>query len=147
MFSAAFVLILIDMVTPAIVKPWDLRETFALMDKLMSRGVKIAGPYKKDLVEIDTLRGLLRQAPVLDSVSGADELHQPVEAPHSTSTMASREALFQSQLEQDRQWSAEAVHNGWFGALNMEVIESAIYGLPSEDDQLLVNIDGSDWMW
>ena len=56
MFASAFVLILVDIITPATTEQWDLRKTFNLLDEMMMRGILVAGPYKKDLQELDGLR-------------------------------------------------------------------------------------------
>ncbi|KAK9417732.1 putative Transcription factor domain-containing protein [Seiridium unicorne] len=59
LFASAAVLIIIDAIAPS-GQAWDVGKTFKIMDDMALRGLKVVGPYKKDLIELDNFRQKMR---------------------------------------------------------------------------------------
>ncbi|KAH7378096.1 fungal-specific transcription factor domain-containing protein [Cadophora sp. MPI-SDFR-AT-0126] len=140
MFASAFVLILVDIITPAANEQWDLRKTFNLMDEMIMRGIIIAGPYKKDLQEFDDLRQKVK----LPQEIAASAIPEPVSVEGGLS-MASPIPP----LEEDVIWSWMNTGENELGVLHPDTMQSAIDGLNFDflDDQSRLVHAGSEWMW
>ncbi|PBP24834.1 hypothetical protein BUE80_DR004218 [Diplocarpon rosae] len=143
MFASAFVLILVDIIMPANTEQWDLGKTFTLMDEMMLRGIVIAGPYKKDLLELDELRQKLKRPQVVQT----DQVSEPRPVV-STAGMTAPDSNYPP-LEQDMLWSWMGTEERELGVLNPNTIQSAIDGLNLDflNDPSVLDADGSEWMW
>ncbi|KAK2628739.1 hypothetical protein QTJ16_001842 [Diplocarpon rosae] len=143
MFASAFVLILVDIIMPANTEQWDLGKTFTLMDEMMLRGIVIAGPYKKDLLELDELRQKLKRPQIVP----ANQVSQPRPVV-STPGMTAPDSNYPP-LEQDMLWSWMGTEERELGVLNPNTIQSAIDGLNLDflNDPSVLDADGSEWMW
>lgn len=139
MFASAFVLILVDIITPAAAEQWELRKTLTLMDEMITRGIVVAGPYKKDLQELDDLRQRLKTAQTLESdpppllVPQDQRLSAPSPGPQ----------------EEDVIWSWMTTEDGELGVLHPDTMQSAIDGLNFDflTDPSVMDVGGSEWMW
>ncbi|KAG4440570.1 hypothetical protein IFR05_003937 [Cadophora sp. M221] len=120
MFASAFVLILVGIITPAATEQWDLRKTLTLMDEMSMRGIIIAGPYKKDLQELDDLRQIIKAPQTLYQ----DPLPQSIS--HDGGVAASSPG---PQLEEDMIWSWMTTGEDELGVLHPDTMQSAIDGL------------------
>ncbi|KAJ4176378.1 hypothetical protein NW755_014449, partial [Fusarium falciforme] len=69
LFSAAFALILIDIIRPANELLWDLPQVMSLLDEYVSRHVAPAQAYRSDLLQLLELRAKIR------GVEGTHQLH------------------------------------------------------------------------
>lgn len=140
MFASAFVLILVDIITPATTEQWDLRKTFNLLDEMMMRGILVAGPYKKDLQELDDLRQKIKipqevtPVNVPEPVSLAGEVSMPSPG---------------LPLEQDMIWSWMNTGENELGVLHPDTMQSAIDGLNFDflEEPSGLDLGGSEWMW
>jgi hypothetical protein len=147
--AAAFVLLLVDIITPAATEQWDLNNTYGLMDEMLLRGIVTARAYKKDLVELDECRKKLkslqlRNTPQLDRellTANVTRLVPPV-------TPGQDFSVFQ-QIEQDSIWAGMAMSDAGLGVLDSATIQHAIDSLnfPFLNDPSGMGINGSDWMW
>lgn len=155
MFAAAFVLVLVDIIAPAASGQWDLKKTFTLMDGMELRGIITAGPYKKDLMELDNLRQRLKVQPRRESTFPEEQLNQPAEILRSMSAAnpgpetIEEQAQLAPQAEQDLIWSWIATENSDLGVLHPDTIQSAIDSLNFDflNDSSTIELAGSEWMW
>ncbi|KAK0101163.1 hypothetical protein ONS95_012857 [Cadophora gregata] len=140
MFASAFVLILVDIITPAATEQWDLRKTFNLMDEMTMRGIIIAGPYKKDLQELDELRQKVRSYHEAE----AETLSEP--NPVNGQASVPSPVL---EVGEDMIWSWMNTEETHLGVLHPDTIQSAIDGLNFDflDDPSGLDLGGSEWMW
>lgn len=120
MFAAAFVLLVVEVVTPTTVGQWDLDRVLAHLDECKARGVTIAGPYKQDLVELQTLRQVLKSRQ-------EQELHQwqaepPGLLPYSA---AGHDAQLVTQFE-GASSRLSMINASDFGLLDPNIILSAV---------------------
>lgn len=147
LFSSAFVLILVDIITPATAEQWDLSKALALMDELNSRGIIIAVPYKKDLLELDELRQRLK----VETQSEGDQsaLTAPIHPSNELSNQVQVAEISYSNLGQDLIWSWMANDASELGVLHPSTIQSAIDGLNFDflSDPTAVEVGCSEWMW
>lgn len=146
MFASAFVLILVDIIIPAASEQWDLSKTFTLMDEMMLRGIIVAGPYKKDLIEMDELRQRLKRTHVVTAVESIQPPDPPPAIPDPRMTAPS---MPYPPLEQDMIWSWMGTGDTELGVLHPDTIQSAIDGLNFDflNDPSGLDMDGSEWMW
>jgi hypothetical protein len=149
--AASFILILIDIIGPSPSEPWDPNAVLSLLDNYVAQGIIIAGPQKKDLLEIIHLRKTLgdRQPKARaqahdisgNQLDGSDIGHaasnlfppkedmQPNHGPHIGPVRA--------------EWHRDS------GLVHPETIQSAIEGLDLGflDDRSVAETVGNDWMW
>ncbi len=146
MFASAFVLILIDIITPAVTDKWDLSKTFFLLDEMTLRGFVIAGPYKKDLLELDDLRQRLKTHQRPESCRQRSNSSPPNSSSH---TRAATPAVLDPHLEQDMIWSWMANDDSEMGVLHPDTIQAAIEGLNFDflNNATAIEIGCSEWMW
>ncbi|PVH75748.1 hypothetical protein DL98DRAFT_592883 [Cadophora sp. DSE1049] len=140
MFASAFVLILVDIITPAATEQWDLHKTFNLMDEMIMRGIIVAGPYKKDLQELDDLRQKVKLPQEI--APGTFPEPVPVEGGLSMPSPV-------PPLEEDVIWSWMTTGENELGVLHPDTMQSAIDGLNFDflDDPSGLDLGGSEWMW
>ena len=147
-FAAAFVLTLIDCITPTGTERWDFSKTFSLLDEFMARGIKIAGPYKQDLIEIQGLCQSLNNHQQGETVlqQGKSSTTAP---PVVSDPIGTAQDLTQNpQRDEDEIWSSITTGNVELGFLNPDTIQSAIHGLNFDFlDDLPIGGDESSWMW
>jgi hypothetical protein len=138
----------VDIITPAIAKSWDLSKTFVLMDEFVSKGIVIAGPYKKDLEEINNLRQKLHEIQQREAPQG---IHLPfaVITPVPDPNIIRHDAQLNHNFEQDPIWSWKAANGTELGVLDPETIQSAIHSLNLDflDNSAGIEIDENGWMW
>ncbi len=125
MFASAFVLILVDIITPATTEQWDLTQTYTLMDEMMLRGIIVAGPYKKDLIEMDELRQRLKRSQVAIATASS---HLP-NPPPVISDPGMTTPNMQYPPPEDMIWSWMGTGDSELGVLHPDTIQSAIDGL------------------
>lgn len=147
MVSGAFVLVLVDIITPATEERWNISKTFRLLDEMVLRGIIPAGLYKEDLVELNNLRIKLRAS------------NHDIEATPNTEAVLItggegtiiQQDLPPPQLEQDVIWSWMATENIDFGCLHPDTLQSAIDGLNFDTltarAPSLMDYAGDEWMW
>ncbi|KAH6715061.1 fungal-specific transcription factor domain-containing protein [Leptodontidium sp. MPI-SDFR-AT-0119] len=140
MFASAFVLILVDIITPAATEQWELRKTLAIMDEMIMRGIVVAGPYKKDLQELDDLRQRVKAPQMLDPDPPPQSLAQDRGVAASS---------LGAQLEEDVIWSWMTTGEDELGVLHPDTMQSAIDGLNFDflNNPSGLDIGGSEWMW
>jgi hypothetical protein len=151
MFAAAFILILIDIIAPSISESWDLDAVLSLLDDYVARGIIIAGPYKKDLVEILHLRETLRDR---QSSAGA-QAHDLTGSQLDRSDMdyaATNLLSLGEDMQQNHGLHVDPARteSHWdSGLVHPETIQSAIEGLDFGflDDLSVAETVGNDWMW
>jgi hypothetical protein len=149
MFASAFVLVLVDIITPATTEQWDLNNTFGLMDEMLMRGVVVSRAYKKDLVELDECRRRLKNGQLRDTPQLTGEALPTNDTRLlSTVTLGQEFSEFQP-TEQDLIWSGLAMSDAELGVLDSATIQHAIDSLnfPFLNDASGMEIIGSDWMW
>ncbi|KAH7310012.1 fungal-specific transcription factor domain-containing protein [Rhexocercosporidium sp. MPI-PUGE-AT-0058] len=140
MFASAFVLTLVGIIIPAATEQWELRKTLTLMDEMIMRGIVVAGPYKKDLQELDDLRQRLKSSQTSDSEPPLESLshHRGVTAPSPG-----------PQLGEDMIWSWVTLGDDELGIPHPDTMQSAIEGLNFDflNDPSGLDIADSEWMW
>jgi hypothetical protein len=148
-FSAAFVLVLIDIITPAATEQWDLNDALRIMDEMLLRGITIARAYKKDLVELDQCRRKLKNLQLRD----APQPHVELITANDTRllppvTLGQDFPVFQP-IEQDLIWAGMTMSDAGLGVLDSATIQHAIDSLnfPFLNDPSGIEIIGGDWMW
>lgn len=149
MFASAFVLLLIDIITPAGTTQCDLSKVFTLMDEMAMRGIITAVPYKKDLVELDDLRQKVKSRHSNQSSQQAPDSSVGHAVQPTSSFVRQDPSVLFPPLELDVIWSWMATGERELGVLNPETMQSAIDGLdfnvPNDSSDL--QMDGIDWMW
>ncbi|KAL3417228.1 hypothetical protein PVAG01_11228 [Phlyctema vagabunda] len=151
MFAAAFVLVLVDIITPAASEQWDLNKTLSLMDEMILRGIVTAGPYKQDLIELSEMGQKhkdIQHQEIQQSKEGATASHES----HQVSESVPHEATTVQPEQEDPIWSWMATDDGGLGELHPDTIQSAmsaIDGLNFDflNDPSALQMDGSEWMW
>ncbi|RDW67041.1 hypothetical protein BP5796_09790 [Coleophoma crateriformis] len=148
MFAAAFVLVLVDIITPAAAGQWELGRTLSLMDEMMMRGIVTAGPYKKDLVELWEM-GQRHKSTYQQEQPARQELPTSVQTADSQPESAPQDVSMNPPLEQDLIWSWMATEDGGLASLHPDTIQSAIDGLNFDflNDPTAIQMDSSEWMW
>lgn len=150
LFASAFVLILVDIITPATAEQWDLNKVFSLMDEMNSRGITIAVPYKKDLLELDELRQRLKSHQAEDH-GEVDHLAPtvPINTSNEHSNQQQVAEISYSHLGQDLIWSWMTNDESELGVLHPSTIQSAIDGLNFDflNDPTALEVGCSEWMW
>lgn len=148
MFAAAFVLVLVDIITPAAAGQWELGRTLSLMDEMMMRGIVTASPYKKDLVELYEM-GQRHKSNYHVEQSVRPEPLTSLPTTNSEHDSAQENASINAPLEQDLIWSWMATEDGGLSSLHPDTIQSAIDGLNFDflNDPTAMQMDGSEWMW
>jgi hypothetical protein len=147
MFAAAFILILIDIIAPSLSEVWDLNAVLSILDDYVARGIIIAEPYKKDLLELVNLRETLRdrhastRTQVHDPPSGSDIGHAASNLLSLREDMQQNHGLNLDPARTESHWDSGLVHP--------ETIQSAIEGLDFGflDDLSVAETVGNDWMW
>ncbi|RDW61367.1 hypothetical protein BP5796_11259 [Coleophoma crateriformis] len=145
-FMGSFVLVVVDIVHPALTRQWDLNDSFALIDECVFRGLIVAKPYKQDLIEINELRSQLRNEQRLEAALSQSQLTEPTQpgipdiAPSDSS-----EYISQSQVDQSlhRPWN----YNG--GILDPDMIQFAIDAIDADflNDATVLGMDENGWMF
>lgn len=149
MFAAAFILIVIDIISPSISVPWDIKSIMSLLDDYAAQGILIAGPYKQDLVEIDRLREDLEH----HQRQGEESQHSQSQGEAANLPPMREDSLFGPQsnhsnhqtiissLREESYWDS--------GPLNSDTIQCAIEGLDFDflNDPSAAAANEKDWMW
>lgn len=124
-FSAAFALILVDIITPAHDLLWDLQRVFDYIDEFIAREVNPARSLKADLQELLDLHTKLQafdDQPERD-VATAQPDNGPSSHPPSQG---------QYTTDQDVVWSWMMTDDGYLRGLHPDTIQSVIDGLNAE---------------
>jgi len=155
LFSGAFVLILVDIITPATAdsaEQCDLSKVFLLMDEMNSRGIAVVMPYKRDLLELDGLRQRMKnqqnQVTVVRNASDSNTADSAEN--HIVNELRELETeVSYHHIGQDLIWSWVATDARELGVLHPNTIQSAIDGLNFNfsGDPAALDAGGSEWMW
>lgn len=144
LFSAAFALILIDIIRPAKELLWDLPQVISLLDEFVARHVAPARTYKLDLLQLIELHGKVRGVDVNSdqrlTVSSSLEPHRD----------ASGDVALQSLpdgISPDPIWSAVRGGENNLAPMHTDTIMSVIHDLGIEGVDLFdgAMFDGA-WM-
>jgi hypothetical protein len=148
MFAAAFILILIDIIAPPLSEIWYLNAVLSILDDYIARGIIIAEPYKKDLIELVNLRETLRDR----QASTKTQVHDPTPCGSDIDHAASNLLSLREDMQQDHGLNLDPARteSHWdSGLVHPETIQSAIEGLDFGflDDLSVAETVGNDWMW
>ncbi|KAJ0422044.1 hypothetical protein BJY00DRAFT_311445 [Aspergillus carlsbadensis] len=151
MFAAAFILVLIDIIDPSLSEPWDLNAVLFLLDDYVARGIIIADPYKKDLLEIIHLRDTLQNNQLSENAqprnpSGNEPSSSDIDR-GASNLLSLRQDV---QLNHGPHMDPTRTESPWdSGLVHPETIQSAIDGLDFGflDDLAVAETVGNDWMW
>ncbi|RDW77513.1 hypothetical protein BP6252_05566 [Coleophoma cylindrospora] len=145
-FMGSFVLVVVDIVHPALTRQWDLNDTFALIDECVFRGLIVAKPYKQDLIEINELRSQLRNEQRLEAVLSQSQLTEPTQ-PEITDIAPSDPSEFISQSQMDQSLHRPWNYNG--GILDPDMIQFAIDAIDADflNDATILGMDENGWMF
>ena len=150
MFAAAFVLVLADIITPVTAETTDLSKTFTLMDEMILRGISIAGPYKRDLLELVELHGKLNGNQPHETAQQGIEAFPTSQT--DTQTGSIRQFIpdiSEPQINPDTILPWMETGSEALGVLHPDTIQSAIDGLNFDflDDPSAIEMGGNEWMW
>ncbi|VZH98670.1 unnamed protein product [Fusarium fujikuroi] len=145
LFSAAFALVLIDIIRPANELLWDLSQVMHLIDEYVSRHIAPAQAYRSDLLQILELHTKLRNVDMTSQVRTNDD----VEA-GSTSDLAGFAITYPTPAAvlPDPVWSPVRHGSDASAPTHLETIRSVIDNLDVDGANMFdtVMLDG-DWMW
>ncbi|KAJ4253777.1 hypothetical protein NW762_010171 [Fusarium torreyae] len=145
LFSAAFALVLIDIIRPANELLWDLPQVMYLLDEYVSRHVAPARAYRSDLLQILELHTKLRSANSALQVGtndGAERGPTPDLADFAISYPAP------SGILPDPVWSHVRQGNDDTQPLHLETIRSVIDNLDGDGTNMLDSlVSNGDWLW
>jgi hypothetical protein len=148
-FAAAFVLVVVDIITPAATEQWDLNDALEIMDDMLLRGITTAMSYKKDLMELDQCRRKVKNLQLRD----VPQPHVEVLTTNDTQllpqmTIGHDFPVFQP-IEQDLIWAGMTMSDAELGVLDSASIQHAIDSLnfPFLNDPSGLEMIGGDWMW
>ncbi|KAM0195214.1 hypothetical protein ACHAPI_006518 [Fusarium lateritium] len=145
LFSAAFVLILIDIIRPANELLWDLPQVMNLLGEFVSRRVAPAQAYRSDLVQILELHTKIRgnnNNQQLNSSSAFDLGIVPGLAGYAIAHSG------QADISPDPLWSNIREGNEAAASTHPDAILSAIDDLDVEEFNFLdTTMLGDGWMW
>lgn len=130
-FSAAFALILVDIITPATDLLWDLQRVFSYIDEFTAREINPARSLKADLQELLDLHTKLQASN--GYMQRHDEAAQTFEQDSSTS---GAQGQHHGTLDQDIVWSWMTTDDGDLRGLHPDTIQSVINGLNVESMDL-----------
>lgn len=128
-FSAAFALILVDIITPASDLLWDLQRVFSYIDEFIAREILSAHSLKADLQELLDLHAKLQETEMqpVQNQSGTSEINGlPSQIPQGS----------QEATDQDMVWSWMMNDDGDLRGLHPDTIQSVIDGLNVESMDL-----------
>ncbi|KAL1303722.1 hypothetical protein AAFC00_007069 [Neodothiora populina] len=128
-FSAAFVLILVDIITPATDLLWDLQRVFSYLDEFITREIVSADSLKADLQELLDLHAKLQERE-------AQRGEQTDDVPRVNDSIAQEQPQDQDQGEQDMIWSWMMNDDGDLRGIHPDTIQSVIDGLNVESMDL-----------
>ncbi|KAK2598269.1 hypothetical protein N8I77_011693 [Diaporthe amygdali] len=145
LFSAAFALVLIDIIRPANELLWDLPQVMHLLDEFVSRHIAPAQAYRSDLLQILELHTKLRSVDgaLQERSNGNIELGSTSELTGFAITdPAPANAL------SDPVWSRVRHGDDGSAPTHLETIRSVIDNLDMEGTNMLgaAMLDG-DWVW
>ncbi|KAL2830427.1 fungal-specific transcription factor domain-containing protein [Aspergillus pseudoustus] len=153
MFAAAFILIVVDIIVPPLSEsePWDLNAVLSLLEDCIVRGIIIAGPYKKDLLEIKHLSDRMRHRQ-LHGEGGPDHSAHNLRSGSDIDHAASNLLSLREEAQQDHchRTDIPQTESYWdSGLVHPETLQSAIEGLDFGflDDLSVAETVGNDWMW
>ncbi|KAM6532860.1 hypothetical protein FALCPG4_005906 [Fusarium falciforme] len=144
-FSAAFALILIDIIRPANELLWDLPQVMGLLDEYVSRHVVPAQAYRADLVQLLELHNKIRGGHVAPFPNIGD-----AGAVRTSSNLAGYAIAHPSQtgVSPDPVWSRIKNGDDGFVQPHPEAILSVIDDLDVEGMDLLdTTLLDEGWMW
>lgn len=131
MFSAAFALILVDIITPATDLLWDLQKAFSYIDEFIAREINPARSLKADLQELLDLHTKLQA-----TENQYEQSHPPAPIPGGNMLSSQPQGHAQDATEQDMVWSWMMTDDGDLRGLHPDTIQSVIDGLNVESMDL-----------
>lgn len=144
LFSAAFALVIIDILKPARELLWDLPQVLQLLDEFISRGIAPAKSFKADLTELLQLHEKMRSR----HSAACDSLAQPHDHDEITAYQYNTTPQSSVQSAADGIWSWIANDDGEVGAIHPDTMISAIDCLSANDSAMAdMSLLNEDWMW
>lgn len=150
-FSAAFALVLVDMITPSTEEQWEIKDAFLILDYMIARGINPATVYKDHLVELNEFRSMLRERECPANQQAPGELPQRRTPTHVAPPPAGGIGRDSGELstldfEQDSIWTWISMDNDELALLHPDAMQTAITGLnpgsmPSDFET------NNQWMW
>lgn len=145
LFSAAFALVLIDIIRPANELMWDLRQVMHLLDELIARHMAPAQNYRSDLLQLIELHKKIRSASCAPQKQTSDAIE-----PESASQLAGYGVAYPTTcgISPDPVWSHVRHNNDGSVPTHVETIMSVIDDLDVDDMNILdAAMLNGDWMW
>ncbi|KAK0367930.1 hypothetical protein CLIM01_14717 [Colletotrichum limetticola] len=150
LFSAAFALVLIDIIRPANELLWDLPQAIHLLDEYVSRHVAPAQAYRSDLLQLVELHTKLRGSGDIADAHRQDEGQEAESNARHTPSMV-RNAIAHadpSGASGSPVWSQVRPGNDGSAPTNLETMMSVIDDLNVHESDIIdaAMLEGG-WMW
>ncbi|KAK1518620.1 uncharacterized protein CCOS01_11440 [Colletotrichum costaricense] len=150
LFSAAFALVLIDIIRPANELLWDLPQAIHLLDEYVSRHVAPAQAYRSDLLQLVELHTKLRGSGDIADAHRQDEGQEAESNARHTPNMV-RNAIANadpSGASGSPVWSQVRPGNDGSAPTNLETMMSVIDDLNVHESDIIdaAMLEGG-WMW
>ncbi|KAL4408803.1 hypothetical protein CABS03_08642 [Colletotrichum abscissum] len=150
LFSAAFALVLIDIIRPANELLWDLPQAIHLLDEYVSRHVAPAQAYRSDLLQLVELHTKLRGSGDIADAHRQDEGQEAESNARHTPSMV-RNAIANadpSGASGSPVWSQVRPGNDGSAPTNLETMMSVIDDLNVHESDIIdaAMLEGG-WMW